>query len=87
MIETKNLYRERLNFLLTILWEKASQGDFQAIDRVLIISKSLSKLDGMDQVTPSTASPPDVTFNSFADIGEHLNRLNTKGNGNENTNE
>jgi hypothetical protein len=87
LIETKNLYRERLNFLLNILWEKASQGDFQAIDRVLIITKTLSKLDGMEQVTPAVASPTDVTFSSFADIGEHLIKLNVKGNGNGNNDE
>jgi len=87
LIETKNLYRERLNFLLNILWEKASQGDFQSIDRVLKITEALSKLDGMDCVTRSMTSPPEQKLNSFADISEHFSKLNGKGNTNGNNNE
>jgi hypothetical protein len=67
LIETRNLHRERLNFLLNTLWEKASQGDLQSIDRVLIITKILSKLDDMDNVAPSTASPGEKTCTTFAE--------------------
>lgn len=87
LIEAKNLYRERLNFLLSILWEKASQGDFQSIDRVLIIIKTLSKIDGLENVTPSMASSTEKNFNSLAELGEYFNNLNGKGNGNGNNTE
>ena len=34
----------------------------------------------MEQFTPPMASLAELTFNSFADIGEHLIKLNGKGN-------
>ncbi len=86
-METKNLYRERLNFLLNILWEKSSQGDFQAIDRTLKILEALSRLDGVESVTRSTASPTEKALNSFAELSEYFSKLNGKGNGNGNNNE
>lgn len=85
--ETKNLYRERLNCLLNIVWEKASRGDLQAIDRVLIITKLLSKLDGIVNVTPPIATPAEKNFTSLAEIGEYIFNLNGKAHGNGNNNE
>ena len=87
LIESKNLHRERLNCLLNIVWEKATQGDLQAIDRVLIITKLLSKLDGIVNVTPPTVSPTEKNFTSLAEIGEYIFNLNGKANGNGNNNE
>ena len=84
LFEIRNLYRERLNFLLNILWEKASQVDFHAIDRTLKIIEALSRLDGITNVTPSTTSPAEGTLNSFAEMSELFSKLNGKGNGNGN---
>jgi hypothetical protein len=82
MIKSRSLNRERLNFLLTIVWEKAAQGDYPAIDRTLKIIESLAKLDGIDSIPRSAASADDLLVNSFAEISEHFSKLNGKGNGN-----
>jgi hypothetical protein len=83
-IETKILCRERLDSLLNVLWEKALQGDLQAIDRALEINKDLLKLDCTDNISRSIAAPPERNLNSFADISEHFSKLNRKGNSNGN---
>lgn len=75
MIESKILHRERLNFLLNTLWQKASQGDIQSIDRIIMISEAISKLDSENNVPRSTASPSKPEFNSVADITDYFSKL------------
>jgi hypothetical protein len=84
ILESRNLYRERLNFLLNTLWDKASQGDLQAIDRTLKILEAISKLDSITNITPSPTSLTETTFNSFANLSEHFLTCNPKGSSNEN---
>ena len=84
IVEVKNLYRERLNFLLNILWKKASEGDLPSIDRALKIMEFLTKLDGIEHLTPSKTSHDKKTFNSLADVSERLFKINMEGNSNGN---
>lgn len=69
---SRSLHRERLNFLLNLVWEKAAQGDYHAIDRTLKISEALAKLDEIEGATRSGASADGNTGNSFAELSEHF---------------
>jgi len=79
LIESKNLHRERLNFLLNMVWQQASEGDFQAIDRVLKITETLVRLDGVEHVTRLKSGTDKLSLNSFADISEHFSKNNGQG--------
>ena len=83
IVEIKNLYRERLNFLLNILWKKASEGDLPSIDRTLKIMESLTRLDGLESVNKST---DEKTVKSFAELIERVSEINGNGNGKEKQN-
>ena len=84
IVEIKNIHRERLNYLLNILWKKASEGDLPSIDRTLKIMESLIKLSDVEHITPSKTCPDEESFNSFADISEQLFKLSQNGNCNGN---
>ena len=79
IVEIKNIHRERLNYLLNILWKKASEGDLPSIDRTLKIMESLIKLNAAEHITASKAFPDEKSYNSFADISEDLLKLNQGG--------
>ena len=86
LIEAKDLYQQRLNFLLNTLWPKACDGDYGAIDRTLRIIDALSRLGGADNnVATSTASLPEhKKFKSIADITAYYTQADKKGQNNEN---
>jgi len=69
---SRSLHRERLNFLLNLMWDKAEQGDYRAIDRTFKISEALAKLDEIEGVTRTGASADGNTIKSFAELSDHF---------------
>ena len=82
MEKSRSLNRERLHFLLNLLWEKAAKGEYQAIDRTLKIIDALAKFDEMEGVTRSGASNDVNMSNSFADLSEYFSKPNVEDNDN-----
>jgi hypothetical protein len=82
ILKSRSLNRERLLFLLNLLWEKAAKGEYQAIDRTLKIIDALAKLDGMDGGSRSGASDDVKMSNSFADLSEYFSKTNVEDNDN-----
>ncbi|MCU0645819.1 MAG: hypothetical protein MUC94_16360 [bacterium] len=70
--KNRSVNRERLHFLLNRLWEKAAEGDYQAIDRSLKIIDAIAKLDAMDGALASSASASDKIGNSFAELSDYF---------------
>jgi hypothetical protein len=81
LLDAKDLYRQRLNFLLNKLWEKAAEGDYQAIDRILRIMETLSRLGAIDNNAQlSMASFPELNkFKSIADMTAYYTQSEQKG--------
>jgi hypothetical protein len=86
LLDAKDLYRQRLNFLLNKLWHKAAENDYQAIDRSLRIMGTLAKLDGLDDNAAQSAAslPEHQKFKSIADITEYYTQADQKGQKDEN---
>ncbi|HEX9971558.1 MAG TPA: hypothetical protein VGD14_05770 [bacterium] len=70
--KNRSVNRERLHFLLNLLWEKAAKGEYQAIDRSLKIIEAITKLDAMGSGISSTASADDKIGNSFAELSDYF---------------
>jgi len=70
--EMRQLEGERLDKLHAALWERALEGDLQAIDRLLTISNRRAKLFGLDA---STRQVNELQSFSTAEINAEVRRL------------
>ncbi len=86
LIISKCINRTRLQQLLNAMWEKAIQGDIQAIEQSRKIIRELSDLDSSYKVIPATVSASNGAPYTLAEIAMQAAKLESEGDANGNKN-